>query len=226
MKNLFYLLLITASTLVNAETIQGRTVGVADGDTITVLTSENKQIKVRFAQIDAPESSMPYGTKAKQSLSELVYGKTVTVQVQDTDRYQRKVGIVYQGNTDINLEQLKRGYAWFYTQYGTNPIYRSAEQIAKSQRLGLWADPNPVPPWEYRHDKKAPAKSLTSWFDQFKSPTTALTPAKNPPSSSCGSKRYCKEMTTCEEAKMYLSQCGLKSLDGNGDGVPCEKLCK
>lgn len=213
-----------AMASLHAETIVGKTIAVSDGDTITVLASDNTQYKIRFAEIDAPEKNQAFGQASKKSLSDLIYGKTVTVQVQDTDRYQRKVGVVFLNNNDINMEQVKRGMAWFYTQYGKNQKYRTAEQTARSQRIGLWADPNPIPPWDYRHEKKSGGKNDSGLFDLGKV-LSAVKPQTSTAAPSCGSKRYCKEMTSCDEAKMYLNQCGAKSLDGNGDGVPCEKLC-
>ena len=95
----------------------------------------------------------------------------------------------------------------------------SLEETARQSKVGLWADSNPMAPWDYRHGgklKKAD-KELTS------NDEPAVPQVKD---VTCGNKRYCKEMTSCEEAKFYLSQCGLSRLDGDGDGVPCEKLCK
>jgi endonuclease YncB( thermonuclease family) len=141
--------------------ITGRVVGVSDGDTITVLAAGNQQVKVRLDGIDAPESKQAFGTKAKQSLSELVYGRTVTVTGSKTDRYGRTLGNVTVDGRDVGLAQIERGNAWFYRQYAGELAgdrandYERAERQAKADRRGLWADRKPVEPWEWRADKRA-----------------------------------------------------------------------
>ena len=92
----------------------GRVVGISDGDTLTLLTPEKQQLRVRLAEIDTPESRQPYGTRARQALSNLAFGKEARVVVQDTDRYGRTVGRVYVGNTDVNAELVRQGAAWVY----------------------------------------------------------------------------------------------------------------
>jgi endonuclease YncB( thermonuclease family) len=140
-------------------TIAGKVVSVADGDTITVLDSSLQQHKIRFDGIDAPESSQDFGSRSKQSLSDLVFGKNVIVYTSKKDKYGRNVGKVTLDGRDINLEQINRGMAWFYREYAKelNPqdakLYEQAEANAKSAKRGLWVDPNPMPPWEFRHGK-------------------------------------------------------------------------
>ena len=131
----------------------GEVVGVADGDTITVLR-ENEQVKVRLAEIDAPEKAQPFGNKSKQALSALVNGKTVLVVEQGHDRYKRTIGRVYQGDVDVSAAQVKQGMAWVYRKYSKDVSLLPLEDEAKAQRLGLWADDEPVPPWEWRKSKK------------------------------------------------------------------------
>ena len=99
---------------------------MSDGDTLTLLTAEKQQVKVRLGEIDTPESGQPYGARAKQALSDLAFGKMVRVVVQDTDRYGRKVGRVFVGATDVNAELVKQGAAWVYRQF------------AKDQRSMPW----------------------------------------------------------------------------------------
>jgi endonuclease YncB( thermonuclease family) len=140
--------------------ITGRVVGISDGDTITVLAAGNQQLKVRLDGIDAPESSQAFGAKSKQSLSELLYGRTVTVTGSKTDRYGRTVGNVSVDGRDIGLAQIERGNAWFYRQYAGElggdraRDYEQAERRARADRRGLWADRKPVEPWEWRADKR------------------------------------------------------------------------
>jgi endonuclease YncB( thermonuclease family) len=208
-----------------AQTITGRVVGVHDGDTITVLDASKKQYKIRFAQIDAPESRQDFGQVSKQLLSDLVFGKQVTVDVETTDKYGRTVGKVIVDGKDTNLEQVRRGMAWVYRQYAHDPAYFSAEESAKAARLGLWSRPDAVPPWEFRHGGKSTDAGSAGRSARASASSAALPMATNP-GGSCGSKRYCKQMDSCDEARHYLKDCGVSSLDRDGDGVPCESLCK
>lgn len=137
-----------------AQTIAGRVVGVSDGDTITVLADGHDQYKVRLAEIDAPEKAQAFGQHAKQSLSDLVFAKDVTVEVVDKDRYGRTVGQVYVNATNVNTLQVERGMAWAYRRYLKNQALLGIEQQAREARRGLWADAAPTPPWEYRREQR------------------------------------------------------------------------
>lgn len=152
-------LLFTTISMAYAETLTGRVVAVADGDTITVLDNNNTQYKIRLAGIDAPEKKQPFGNVSKKSLSDLVYGKQVHVDWQKQDRYGRIVGKVLVNETDANLEQINRGMAWFYRKYQNELVlndrldYLHAEEYAKSSRIGLWTDNEPIAPWDFRKNK-------------------------------------------------------------------------
>lgn len=135
-------------------TLAGKVVSIADGDTLTVL-AEKTQHRIRLEGIDAPESSQAFGQKAKQALGELVFGKEVKVEWKERDRYERIIGkILYEGRW-INKEMVVDGWAWHYKQYSKDKELADAEASAKVAKKGLWADPNPVPPWEYRKTAKA-----------------------------------------------------------------------
>lgn len=143
-----------------ADTITGKVIAVTDGDTIRVLDAQNVQYKVRLAGIDAPESKQAYATRSKKSLSDLVFGKTVTVEFNKHDRYGRIVGKVLYKKADMDLQQIEVGLAWHYKQYAKEQstsdrqLYASAEARARAAQLGLWHDPNPMPPWEWRRGSK------------------------------------------------------------------------
>ena len=209
------MLILGNSTLLAAETISGRVVSVADGDTVTILDAGHRQTKIRLHQIDAPEKKQDFGQRSKQSLSELIYGKTVTVDVADIDKYGRTVGKIWLGPIDVNLEQVKRGMAWVYEKYASDPAYFAAERTAKNARIGLWNQPSPTPPWIFRHPERAGSSM------KAKPPAPS-----NKSTGRCGEKRFCKEMRDCAEARYFLEVCGLKKLDGNSDGTPCESLCQ
>lgn len=144
-------LLLLAQTA-TAEDLTGRVVGIADGDTLTLLTEQRRQIRIRLSDIDTPERRQPFGTRARQALSGLAYGKAVRITVRDIDRYGRTVGRVYAGPQDINAEMVRRGAAWVYRRYSDDPDLLRLEQAAQSQKRGLWALPEAerVPPWEWR----------------------------------------------------------------------------
>lgn len=130
---------------------QGRVVGVMDGDTVEVLMAGNQSLRCRLYGIDAPEKAQAYGQKSKQSLSDLIYGKTVSIEVRDKDRYGRSVCRILINGMDVNQEQVARGMAWWYQRYASGEHgYRDAEQQARSSRRGLWADPSPEEPWNWR----------------------------------------------------------------------------
>jgi endonuclease YncB( thermonuclease family) len=202
-------MLLSAALGAQAEQISGRVVGISDGDTLTLLTSERKQVRVRLAEIDAPEKGQPFAQKSKQRLSQLVYSKTVTITTRGKDQYGRTLGKVYVDGTNVNSEMVRSGAAWAYRDYLTDYSLVSRETEARKSRSGLWAldEAQTVPPWEWRHGQR----------QQEPAPTIA--------GSRCGGKRYCRQMNTCEEAHFYLEQCGVNSLDGDRDGKPCEVLC-
>lgn len=143
-----------------ADTITGRVIAVTDGDTIRVLDAQNVQFKVRLAGIDAPESKQAYGARSKKSLSDLVFGKTVTVEVSKHDRYGRVVGKVLYEKVDMDLQHVEVGLAWHYKQYAKEQstsdrgLYAAAEDRARTAHLGLWHDANPIPSWEWRRASK------------------------------------------------------------------------
>ena len=148
-------LLFLAGNL-NAATLQGKVVHVADGDTLTVLDATNTQHKIRLQGIDAPEKAQAFGQKSKQSLHRLVHSNQVSVEFQKKDKYGRTVGKVVFNGLDVCLEQIKLGMAWHYKQYESEQIkedretYAQAELSARANAIGLWKDKQPSPPWEFR----------------------------------------------------------------------------
>ena len=143
----------------HAGTIDGRVVSVADGDTVTVLDADKIQHKIRLSGIDAPEKAQAFGNRSKESLSDLVFSKAVTVVTEKKDRDGRDVGKVFVDGLDANLQQVQRGFAWHYKAYereqsgSDRNAYADAENEARAARRGLWVDAVPVPPWDFRHIK-------------------------------------------------------------------------
>ena len=136
--------------------MEGRVVGISDGNTITILDDAKTQHKIRFAGIDAPERKQPYGDRSRQSLAALVFQKRVELRCHKKDRYGREVCAVYEGLRDVGLEQIRQGMAWHYKEYQHEQstqdrlMYRDEEDSAKASRAGLWKDAKAVPPWEWR----------------------------------------------------------------------------
>jgi len=218
MRSIFLALLfwVFPTATVYAATIQGKVVSVLDGDTIKVLEAGNQETTVRLHQIDAPEKNQAFGQRSKQALSSLVFGKAVTVKVVTTDKYGRTVGTVFSDGLDTNLEQVRSGMAWVYRKYASDPNYFQAEKSAKDTRMGLWAQPNPTPPWVFRHPERAAEETHSQ-----NSPVPLLSPS-NQRDVDCSAKKHCSQMASKEEAQKYLTVCGMKKLDRDGDGVACE----
>lgn len=165
LKGLLCIFLASAAALCSAAQFKAVVEKVSDGDTITVVRSDGSKERIRFLGIDAPESKQEFGPKSRNALEKML-AKTdfkVTIVYHDTkgrDHYGRILGKVVADGKDINLEQLKKGNAWFYRDYERSlsnedrTLYAEAEAAAKTKRTGLWAADNPEAPWEWRKDKR------------------------------------------------------------------------
>lgn len=213
-------LLLTTLSAWASEAIECRVVGISDGDTFTCLTASKDQVKVRMGEIDTPESKQPYGTKAKQALSDLIFGKDVTLNVQDRDRYGRTVARVKAGNTDVNAEMVRIGAAWAYRDYLKDRSLMDLEATAKHFKRGVWSLPQAEQqaPWEWRKERRSGVAPQN----------TASLPAapKQQGGFSCSAIKSCKQISGCAEARFQLRQCGNPRIDGDGDGIPCEAICR
>jgi endonuclease YncB( thermonuclease family) len=151
---------LVASTHAGTHQIEGRIVGVTDGDTITLLDVDNRQHKIRLDGIDAPESGQPFGRASKQHLAELLANREAVAECSKIDRYQREVCRVLVGGADAGLEQVRAGLAWFFRRYAKElppdrrQRYADMEAQAQAERRGLWADAAPVAPWDWRATHK------------------------------------------------------------------------
>ncbi|WGE89643.1 thermonuclease family protein [Actinobacillus arthritidis] len=213
-------LLFTSSVYADSnEGIRCKVVGIADGDTLTCL-HKRTQLKVRLLYIDAPESAQPYGKKAKQALANLVFKQQVTLHNSGYDRYQRVLAVVYdEQDRNINLLLVKKGMAWAYRE--TQPIYEQTMLKAKKAEIGLWQDKSPIDPAEWRkvhsHDKRSDWG--WNWQDIWKKRPLAKAEAID-----CSQTLHCSDFSDYQNAKRYFDQCGSKTMDGNHDGIPCNKL--
>lgn len=152
-KKLFGLVLLGLISMVQAaeRELACRVVGISDGDTLTCLL-DRKPLKVRLLHIDAPEKNQPFGNKAKQALSALAFKREVTLHISGYDRYQRLLAVVYnERGENLNLKLVEQGMAWAYRE--TQPIYQFAEQQAQQVGVGLWQDPAPINPADWRKQR-------------------------------------------------------------------------
>lgn len=150
----FMSMAITSAASFADTRFQGKAVRVLDGDTIEVLADGNRNVRIRLANIDAPEKKQPFGQKSKEHLIDLVAGKNVEIVDVGGDQYGRRIGRVLVDGQEANVEQVRSGLAWVYSRYNHDGQLPALESTARSQRVGLWADPNPQAPWEFRHGQK------------------------------------------------------------------------
>ena len=147
---------LVASTHAGTRAIEGRVVGVHDGDTITLLDAERRRHKIRLDGIDAPELGQPFGRASKQRLAGLVFNREAVAECSKVDRFGRQVCRVLVGGADAGLEQVRAGLAWLFRRYSKKlppdrrQQYADMEAQAKGERRGLWADAEPVAPWDWR----------------------------------------------------------------------------
>lgn len=199
-------------------TIDCKVVGISDGDTLTCL-QDRTPLKVRLLYIDAPESSQPFGNKAKQALSNLAFKKQVRLQSTGYDKYGRVLAVVYDHNTNVNLKLVEQGMAWAYRQ--TQPMYEQAQEQARRNKIGLWRDPRPVEPTEWRKLKGIGyQRSNNGEMVQTRSAEFSGTIG----GVDCSQKLTCKDFTNYPDAERYYRQCNAKRMDGDGDNIPCNSL--
>jgi micrococcal nuclease len=132
--------------------LSGPVIAVLDGDTVDVLVN-SRPVRVRLAQIDAPEKKQAFGTRSRQALAAMVFRQPVTVSEAGQDRYGRTIGTIFAAGVNVNASMVDQGMAWVYRQYATDRSLIQLEAQARAARRGLWADPSPVAPWLFRHNK-------------------------------------------------------------------------
>jgi endonuclease YncB( thermonuclease family) len=161
-------LALSLASAESAETLTGRVVGVADGDTLTILVDRSTTV-IRLDGIDAPEKGQAFGQAAKRSLSDLAFDRTATATCHKVDRYQRRVCAVTVDGRDVGEELIRRGHAWVFTRYAhelpavRRGAYGDAERRAREGHRGLWQDASPVPPWKWRQMKRSSSGDMGTW---------------------------------------------------------------
>ena len=161
MRHLITTAVVLASSLLIAappkvvEEFSGKVIAITDGDTLKVLVGK-ESVTVRLEGIDAPEKSQSFGSKSKDALATMVFGQTVTVKKTGEDRYGRSLGFIFVEDLDVNAQMIQDGWAWHFKKYNDEERLTDLEDEARNEKRGLWADPNPLAPWEFRARKKTP----------------------------------------------------------------------
>lgn len=226
-----------------------KVVSVNDGDTITVLR-DGRQVKIRLYGIDSPEKGQDFGQKARELTAALVAGRSVDIEQMDTDRYGRIVGLVEVNGQSLNRLIVQNGFAWVYPQYCNERFcddWIQSEATARKSKKGLWKDPVVVPPWEWRAAQRdgkqfgpqteppviligekpnnASEDSLLVKIRRVLTPSISSGNGGSPNEGQyrCDGRTHCSQMTSCEEATFFLENCPGIKMDGNNDGVPCER---
>ena len=155
-KTLFVILLLVGFlSLSGQDILKGKATNVYDGDTFTLMTTDEKEIKIRIVGIDAPEAKQDYGIRSRDYARSILDGKQVTVYLEPGETYGRKLGIVItEDGLHFNYEMVAGGYAWFYDDYSDDKYLEAAFKKAKKEKLGLWATDNPVAPWIWRRNNR------------------------------------------------------------------------
>lgn len=202
------LLLFLPACAAQAESFVVRSITVLDGDTVLVRREAGgRPMRVRLADIDAPETGQNFGEASKQTLKEMLSGREVRVDPVAVDAYGRLVAQLYTGEGSVNAELIRRGMAWEYSLHHRNREYLRLQDAAQQARRGLWAQRDPVSPSQWRKSHQAVQHDPRQ------------------PDYLCGSKQHCGQIATCDEAHYHLTRCGISALDPDGDGLPCDDLC-
>lgn len=236
------ILLISYTTLkphlVSADTIQTQATDcqlagviskVLDGDSVILRAADQQTHEIRLAAIDAPEYDQAYAELAKQYLTKLIHNQTVCVRWQYIDDYQRKIGTVFLGDKDINLNLISEGLAWHYKRFQTTQSpenrqrYSQYEHDARVANIGIWSQAYPIAPWNWRMQERSnpthsPHLSANAIAD--------MTPTDHIGRLSCDDKQYCKQMLSCAQACFYFQSCKHHHLDSDQDNIPCENVCQ
>lgn len=158
MKKILFILLLFIScnppTEKNEESLKGKVVSVADGDTVTIITDNNERVRIRLYGIDAPEKGQDFANKSREYLNDLCYGKRVSIDKKGVDQYNRVLGVIYIGDLNLNQEMVRTGLAWYYDYFVKDPHMEELEQIARQKKLNIWSMKNPIPPYEYRKSQR------------------------------------------------------------------------
>jgi endonuclease YncB( thermonuclease family) len=233
--SLMFFLHGTATWAAAPITVTGQVSRVTDGDSLWLtLASSGQPLQLRLLGIDAPEICQPWGEQAKQALAELVLGKQVTVHTQGQDTYGRTLATVFVDAVNVNKTLVQEGHAWSTRYKFDRGPFVADERMAKALSRGLNRDGGAVMPKEFRrsHGPCVVAESMPPSAVTVTPATNVAATAPSVPLASlstsnaayrCDGRTYCSQMHSCAEATYFLRHCPGVKMDGNNDGVPCEK---
>jgi len=217
-------LLLAALAGQAAPLLQGKVTHVTDGDSLWVEpAAPAAPVELRLEGIDAPEICQAWGPDARAALSELVLGKEVSVKTVGRDTYGRTLGTVYLGTQNINKLMVQEGHAWSTRyKYDRGP-YVADERMAKALSRGLNREGGAVMPRDFRQLNGPCPQAAAATVPAPKLAPVAVAPVPAAVSARCDGRKRCSQMRSCEEATWFLKNCPGMEMDGDGDGVPCER---
>jgi len=208
----------------------GKVVSISDGDTIKVLHDGREEL-VRLYGIDAPEKDQDSGLQAKDLIHALVTGRNIEIQPIDVDSYGRTVGLVSIDGIILNELMIRNGYAWVYQHFCRRQScsdWIKLEREARKHKKGMWGDANILPPWEWRQrNEQGAARAKPQDMSIGQSAKAPSNTSQSTRPFKCDGRIYCSQMRSCQEATFFLNNCPGTKMDGNNDGIPCERQwCK
>ena len=208
----------------------GTVVSIFDGDTIKVL-HDGKEELVRLYGIDAPEKDQDAGLQAKDLIRALVTGRKIEINPIDVDSYGRTVGLVSIDGILVNELMIQNGYAWVYRHFcriQSCSDWVKLEREARKHKKGMWGDANILPPWEWRQrNEQGAARAKPQAMSSGQGTKAPANPFPSAQQFKCDGRTYCSQMRSCQEATFFLNNCPGTKMDGNNDGIPCERQwCK
>jgi endonuclease YncB( thermonuclease family) len=206
----------------------GVVVGVVDGDSVRVETTRGgTPVEIRLSGVDAPEICQPWGPEAREALRELVFGREVRATVDGRDDHGRTLARLRVDGVDVGDRLVRDGHAWSYRYRDDRGPFVAQERMARALGRGLHADAQAMPPRDFRRRHgpcHGPAVSAEAAAPPPAVPAPVAMPAvREAAARRCDGRRYCSQMTSCEEATWFLRHCPDTEMDGDGDGVPCER---
>lgn len=215
------IILLVWANVAAAEEYSAKVIVVIDGDTLVVLHN-NAKVKIRLANIDAPEKDQAFGMDARQAMISMVLKKQVRIESKAVDKYGRTVALVSLDGLNVNEEMVRRGMAWEYSYFKPGRVYMALQSEAQQAHRGLWLQRNPIAPWVWRRTHPSSQSDYSKQESKHKTARARIGVFND---TTCGNKTHCSQMNSCEEAYFYFTECGVTTLDKSKDGIPCKQLC-
>lgn len=218
---LWALLAAPAAAARGAVEIVGTVTRVVDGDTLSFAPADGgRPLTVRLEGIDAPERCQPWGAQAREALEALVRDRTLTLRVLGRDDHGRTLGRLRHDGVDLGERLVRDGHAWSHRYKHDRGPFVAQERMARALKRGLHADGTPLMPREFRR-RHGPCDFGAGASSPSGAASTPRPAAQG--DGRCDGRTQCWQMRSCEEATFFLRHCPGTQMDGDGDGVPCER---